>query len=279
MRMAVRRLHKVSCAVCLGMFGLYVYAQTAPTASARFESASIRPSRPDAQNSELNFQPGRITTENMSLVFLIKVAYGLNKASDDQLAGLPVWARDAKFDVHGKEDEATAKAMSGAPFEEEERIVGGLLRNLLEDRFGLKVHTEEQTRTVDALVLTKSGSKLEAYVACTPSVAGEDCEHGFLGLHQDGHGHIQGRDARIAMLADWLPSQPDIGGRIVVDKTGLEGNYTFDLHYTPQDAAAGENTGPSLFSALQEQLGLKLETRKLPIKVLVIDHIEPPSPN
>lgn len=269
-----------SAAICLTVFSPRHLSSQVPAAPIlRFEVATIKPSRSDNTNSNLNFRRDGITTDNISLLFLLKRAYGLNAGSDDQIVGAPAWIRDTAFDINAKEDDATIAALQKMSNDERESAMDSMLRTLLEERFKLKVHTDYQPRTVAALVLAKGGSKLIPSTTCDSPGSSQPCQTSdWQGLHNDGHGHIEGKDTTIATLADVLARQPDIGGRMVVDKTGLADKYSFDLHYVPGNTPA-EDTGPSLFSALQEQLGLKLQAEKLPIKVLVIDQVEHPSPN
>ncbi len=186
--------------------------------------------------------------------------------------------RTARFDIDTREDDATAKTIAQMPADLQEQAIHGMVRNLLEDRFHLKSHIESQTRTVAALVVAKGGSRLKPFPDCDRTPTEAACQPSeWRGLH-NGDGDIKGRGATTAMLANVLATHSDIGGRLVIDDTGLTGKYSFDLRYTPE-SVAGQTSGPSLFSALQEQLGLKLETRKLPVNVLVIDEIDHPSPN
>ncbi len=270
--------------VCVAVFAALLFpsydsAQTPATSPFAFELAAIRPSRPANPNSNFNLNGGRVSTENIPLLYLLKLAFGLNIGSDDQVVGAPAWVRTTGFDITTKIDDATAKTLQAMSPEEQEGAIDAMVRKLLEDRFHLKAHTELQPRTVDALVLAKGGSRLQLSIVCDAASADHPCPPpDGPSLHNDGHGHVEGKGATTAMLANILATQPDIGGRMVVDNTGLAGKYNFDLHYTP-DSAAGENSGPSLFSALGEQLGLKLETKRLPIKVLIIDQVNQPTPN
>ena len=243
----------------------------------RFELATIRPARPDDRNSNLNFNQGHVTVENITLFSLLKNAYGLNTGSDDQIVGAPGWVKTTAYDIRTTEDEATAKRIASMTPDDQERAIDGMLRNLIEERFDLKAHLEDQPRSVAALVQTKSGSKLTLFHDCSvPS--GASCQPSdWQGLHNS-NGHIEGKGATTTMLANVLAMQPDVGGRMVVDSTDLRGKFNFDLRYTP-DGVQADNRGPSLFSALQEQLGLKLVSKRLPVKILVIEQVSPPSPN
>lgn len=255
-------------------------SQLAGPAAMGFEVSTIKPSRADARNSNVNFTLGRFSTENISLEALLKEAYGLNSGSNEQIVGIPGWVRTSDWDINAKEEPATAAALDRLPFEQRIASVQPMLQALLGDRFKLRAHIEVQPRIVSAILIAKGGSKLQAFAGCSGVSSDPPCNpKEWQGLHNDGHGHIEGRGATLAMLANMLAAQTEIGGRMVVDDTGLAGKFNFDLQWTSSDANGADNSGASLFTALQEQLGLKLDTKKLPIKVLIVDHVEKPTPN
>jgi uncharacterized protein (TIGR03435 family) len=101
-----------------------------------------------------------------------------------------------------------------------------------------------------------------------------------------GRGQLKAASMTMPFFTDWISRQPEMGDRVVIDKTGLNGTYDFELNWSPDDGhvpmlngVPQESTGPSIFTAFQEQLGLKLESQKAPVEVLVIDHVEHPSEN
>jgi uncharacterized protein (TIGR03435 family) len=138
-----------------------------------------------------------------------------------------------------------------------------MVQTLLADRFQLKFHRETRELPIYALVVAKNGAKLHAV-----SAAG-------LGVGM-GKGRFNGRGADMPTLASVLSNEL---GRLVFDRTGLSGFYDFTLTFEPDDTRAADTAGPSLFTALQEQLGLRLEPQKGPVETLVIDHAEKPSAN
>jgi uncharacterized protein (TIGR03435 family) len=144
----------------------------------------------------------------------------------------------------------------------------------------LKVHHENRDLPILALTVAKGGSKLMPVGDThTTNATGADS---WAGLHNPRAGETEGRDVPVALLVGALNSKPEIGGRLVVDETGLTGKYNFKLTWAPEDRHTAMDTGvdgPSLFTAIQEQLGLKLETKKAPLDCVVIDHVEHPSPN
>jgi uncharacterized protein (TIGR03435 family) len=149
-----------------------------------------------------------------------------------------------------------------------------MLQAVLAERFQMKVHQEDREAPIYALIVAKNGSKLK-----------EATEAGADSLNVE-RGQIIGHSLSLQELAKGLTGGNT--GRVVVDRTGLTGKYDFTLTWTPDqgaappgpDGGATENVpGPSIFTAIQEQLGLKLEPAKGPVKTLVIDHIERPSAN
>jgi uncharacterized protein (TIGR03435 family) len=144
----------------------------------------------------------------------------------------------------------------------------GMLQNLLADRFRLVLHREQKTLPVYELVITNNGPKLHAG------------KHGIGGVSSH-RGYISGQNASMPELIDSLSRRVD---RPVVDKTGLKGVYNFTLQWSPEDmhsmpsaqedgSEANDNSGPTIFTAIQEQLGLKLVPRKDQVEILVIDHV------
>jgi uncharacterized protein (TIGR03435 family) len=156
-------------------------------------------------------------------------------------------------------------------------------QSLLADRFKLKVHFETRALPIYALVVAKGGPKLKAS-EMNPANPMETLKPKSLRIMRAGS--AAGVGVTMEMLAEILERQPEIGeghGRMVADETNLPGLYDWTLHWTPWQAKPGEassdSNGPSLFTALQEQLGLKLEPAKAQVEVVVIDHIEFPSEN
>jgi bla regulator protein BlaR1 len=199
---------------------------------------------------------------------LIEIAYGLPIGSELRVVGGPEWIdNDAdRYEMQGKIDDATFAAMQTMPVAERNRQVNLMEQALLADRFALKVHFEKRQLPVYALVVAKGGPKLRE--AKPDEVAR---------LTGTGNGQNNVLDAQALTLAQLVRSpllRP--GGRMVVDQTGLTGRYDFTLKSSSGDADA---TGPSLFTAMEEQLGLKLVSTKAPVEVIVVDHVERPGEN
>jgi uncharacterized protein (TIGR03435 family) len=161
------------------------------------------------------------------------------------------------FDIDAKVDDSLAQSDDKWPEQ-----VRPMVQSLLADRFQLKVRRETMERPAYALVLDKNGPKFAA-----------DPHPEKGGVHGLGPGKLQFISSRLSDLAWVLTLRPELGRRLVLDKTGLEGNYSFTFQWTPDSSSV------SIFTALEQQLGLKLEPTTAPMDTLVIEHIEPPLEN
>jgi uncharacterized protein (TIGR03435 family) len=251
-----------------------------------FEVASIKLNKSgDGRIMIMPARGGRFTATNVSLQILITIAY---RIKDFQLSGAPPWVMSERYDVE-------AKAEGDPAFD----AVLPMLQTLFEDRLQFKFHRETKDLPVYELVVAKAGKLKQAEGECGPRPEGPPppLEPGKMPTPPCGGffmfpGRLNGQKVPITQLVDVLSRFTD---RIVVDKTNLTGKYDVDLQYTPEQgqfqappggAPPGmpalppiDPNGPSLFTALQEQLGLKLESQKGPVEMIVIDHIERPSEN
>jgi uncharacterized protein (TIGR03435 family) len=227
---------------------------------------------------------------------LIRAAYRL---TESQVFGAHAWLDMDRFDVL-----ATAPGTPDSPRGIIPRPVLSMLRNLLRERFQLKARLETREYPLFALVLARPDGALgpglrRRTVPCTPRAVGELGE--LFGPPPSTRTHCGGRADRGLLLSTggtiadlvWALSRPELVpgvGRIVVDRTGLTGTFDLDLRWTPDNAFTDRNQSaaptpslegnePPLFTAIQEQLGLKLERTKGPVDVLVIDHVARPTPN
>lgn len=213
----------------------------------------------------------------MPLRFYIQRAFGISPNIAGRIIG-PDWINSARYVIQAKPPDAIASAMQNMTIAERMKETQLMMQSLLADRFQLKAHFETREMPVYELVLAKGGSKLKEGSDPTKRrvVVGESA--------------IRATAATISVIVDTLECAPDIGGREVVDKTGLTGTYDFSLRWTPLQTAAAPGDGngspspadaggASLFTAIEEQLGLKLVPAKGSAQVLVIDRIEQPSPN
>lgn len=228
------------------------FAQKAPAEAPAFEVASIKPSDPKAQRSFSTGNSGEVMMRNMSLKRLIQRAYD---AEDYAIAG-PGWLESVRYDISAKMPAHSSR---------EQRPM--MIQALLAERFKLVVHRETRIMPGFALVPAKGGLKMQA-------VATEEDSSSSHG------GHWEGKGLGMAGIVDFLRGQL---GQPVIDQTGIPGKFNFVLDFAPQEsppsAAAVESktsdlTAPSLFTALPEKLGLRLTSAKVPVEVLVVDHIE-----
>src|SRR2546425_3181432 len=236
-----------------------------------FEVASVKPNSSVSGPARISSGPdGSLRAINTTLRLLILQAYGV---FDYQLVGRPDWLDTARFDVEGK-------AASGI----DNRNVLEMLQSLLEDRFKLKVHRETRELPVFILTAAKGGSKLQPAFAGRSGLSGLGPGASRTNVGPAG-GELSGNGIGTAKLIDMLVRQV---GRPIIDKTSLTGTYDFILKFAPQPTNAGlinvgdaisDPSGPSIFTALTEQLGLRLESGRGPVEVLVIDHAEKPSEN
>jgi uncharacterized protein (TIGR03435 family) len=263
---------------------------TPPASDLAFEVASVKPNRADDGRVMLSMQPGgRFTATNVALRMLIRQAYEMQ---DFQIVNGPGWIGTDRFDVVAKAPEGEVTADRLRP----------MLRALLAERFHLAAHTETREMSIYALVKARSdgklGPKLTASTTdCTaargrrggpppaPPQPGQRIDCGLM----MGLGRMNAGGMPLTELARTLSQQV---GRVVVDKTGLAGTYDFELTYTPENLGLGggappqlnggpapaiDPNAPTLFTALQEQLGLKLDSDRGPVTVLVIDRVEQPT--
>jgi len=241
-------------------------AQSSSSANATaYDVISVKPSKWGCDVMSLNSPPGRLTIRCYQLRRLLFIAYSIRL--DAAIPGMPRWGDSVPFDIDAKADETTTDAMNKLTQREQGNQTQLMLKAILVDRFKLRVHTETREAPVYNLVIAKSGLKLK------PTHEGDQPG----GYYSWGSGHIQVRGGPIASLVYCLSE--GLADRTVVDKTGLTANYDIDLHWTPDDQESTPDAGPTLFTALEEQLGLKLVPSKGPVDKFVIDHVEKPSEN
>jgi len=254
----------------------------AQTAAPHLEVATVKPSDPAKEHLGMYWrQPDGFKLEGITLRGMIANAYGVPSSVKGLVQGGPAWTLSDAFDVQVKVDPATTERWSKSPqqpVDEERRVV---LRELLVERFHLQLHRELREMPAFALIVAKGGSKLQ------PPVPEKDLQAGVpqSRINYYSRGHMQRHFALLSNLSRSLTAEPEIIARPVVDKTGLTDQYEFTLHWTsvdPGSGAAPSDSGeqwPSLFTALEEQLGLELKPEKEQIEVIVVDSVEKPSEN
>jgi uncharacterized protein (TIGR03435 family) len=241
-----------------------------------FDVASVKPADPNLQSHLLGSRNGSsFTATDATLKQLVGFAYDVGGY---HISGGPKWLDSDRYSVEGKPDSATpiSRGPAGIP------AMRAMLQQLLAERFKLAVHHETREEQVYELVVTRGGSKLKD---------ADTTRAGPKGIGSTGPGRLQGMAASMDVLVQVLA--PALS-RSIIDKTGLTGKYDFTLEYTPelaqlqlsppgppdgQGPPPPDPNGPSLFTALQEQLGLRLESAKGPVEILVIDHAEKPDAN
>lgn len=213
---------------------------------------------------------------NVTAIQLVQWAWEL---SDSRIIGAPAWATSAHYDIEAKSDPVADEHFHSLTPLEARREKDQMVQALLADRFHLAAHLEAREQPVYFMVLAKGGAKL---------MPGQDAPR-----HIDNTG--RGSSVTVSITnssraaADLAEELYRYTGRVVIDKTGLTGNYTLALHFSADDArapiptsaesAGALDSGPSVFTALKDQLGLELKSGKTPVDVLVVDHMEPPSSN
>jgi uncharacterized protein (TIGR03435 family) len=223
-----------------------------------FEVASIKPSPPEARGSNFNRKPGGgLDALNVTLKEMILFSYNIR---EQQLIGATGWMENEHYDVMAKPSLNDNPTNAKRSFEADINPLQLKLRAVLADRFKLAVHNEARELPVYFLVPAKGGTKL------TPSTS-EDLRI------NNRNGLVICRKCTMKQVAESTLTYKT--GRTVIDKTGLNGEYDFDLKYLEDAAiAAGDTSAPDLLTALRQQLGLVLESAKAPVEVLVIDHAE-----
>jgi uncharacterized protein (TIGR03435 family) len=249
---------------------------------------------------------GRFIAENVSLKLLMEHAYGIR---DFQISGAPAWFDSEHYDVQAKPEESGKPAnqdpmkMTEEQRQQQEERLKQMVQSLLADRCKLAFHRETKELPIYALTVANGGPKLQEVKKEDivqpgpppngPKPGGPDVPYKGRMMRM-GRGQINGQQVPLQFLADTLSRQL---GRTVLDETGLKGIYNFNLQWTPDEsqgqmfkgapdgkepgdgAPPPESSGPSVFTAIQEQLGLKLESQKGPVEIFVIDHVERPTEN
>lgn len=262
-------------------------AQSQNVGEPRFEAASIR-SAPDCSPQRPGFPPGRLNLQCVTVRNLIQVSYGTYGAVRNpriQIVDGPAWYAAEKYDVSAKAENTGASA---------EQMMGPMLRALLEDRFGLKTHMEKRELPVYALTVAKGGLKIQPAKAgscgLAPAAPIQPAMRPCGSSANRVNDSIRTIDTWGANVADFLHSViAQYLDRPVIDKTGLVGLYDYHLDFSDSSQSGttcsgecpnpADSLGQSVFTAFQNQLGLKLTASSGPVEVLVIDHIDRPSEN
>ena len=252
------------------------------TPTLTFDVATIRPAPPPDATFHVSVSSpphsSRFEATNLPIKALLQIAYGF----DAPVVGAPDWVANTFYTIQARSDEAADARLAGLTANEVRLEKRNAIRVLLAERFGLKTHLETRNTSIYNLVVDKGGVKMQA-VPPPPDNGGAPPPPppADVKAHGSQHGlEFDGSNASMRAIAAALSSMVEAP---VVDKTGLTGPYNFTLEFAPEQGAVvstADDTGPvrpSIFTALQEQLGLKLESGKGPVSHLIIDHIERPS--
>jgi uncharacterized protein (TIGR03435 family) len=233
----------------------------AADADPSLEVATIKLSSPDARGTSMHTEGRRFDIRNQTIHNLLAFTYGVNPK---QLVGEPGWLVTDRYDIDGVIDTEGQPSL---------RQLQSMTKKLLADRFQLKMHSESRELSVYALTVAKDGPKFTKSKG-DPNLLGDENDQNHNGIVTQSITNMSMTDFTLVM--QYYVDRP------LVDQTGLTGKWDFRWTWTSDDSrlpADAVNPPPGLFTAIQEQLGLKLEAKKAPADVYVIDHIERPSAN
>lgn len=254
-------------ALMLACGGLSLWAQ-APAAETKlpvYEVSTVKPNNTASGSTTISIDDGLLKATNVSIKMMIDAGYGIKPSL---VFGLPGWAQSQRYDIVAKVVDADKAVLENLTREERRAMI----RQLIIERFQMKTHIEVKTLPVYDLVVAKDGLKIQP----TPRVDGVESKDENTNVNNQS---ITAKGCKMVTLASLLADQVE---RKVIDKTGLPGGYDVKLQWHGDDAPKGDNGAedlPDIFTAVQEQLGLKLEADKGPVETLVIDHIEVPTEN
>lgn len=265
-------------------------AQPAPQ-RLEFEVASIKPTAPGGEMSFMGSKgPGRFDAQNVSLRMLVAEAYGVKTF---EVYGAPTWLESDRYDITAKVDASPAGKQSAEEMMADRRL---RLRALFEDRCALKVHRESKELPVYALTVAKGGVKVKPPNCVVfdinnrpaPPAPGEPRPNFCGNMRTSRNGANLTLTATGIEMKDIVRWASGMTNRTVIDQTAYAEKFDANMEWTPdvplrpipgEEPANPDSAGPSIYTALQEQLGLKLESTKGPVEVLVIDHVEKPTAN
>ena len=292
-------MRKASLLTALGLllFAIPALSQAPSETKPIFEVTSVKPNKSgDNRVSIGGGAGGRFVATNVPLRLLMQVAY---RVRDFQISVGPDWVQSDRWDVEGRAEEGTVQWPEGPPDPNVPDPMALRVQSLLEDRFQLKLHRETREMPVYELTVSKSGSKLKLSEdqnpyrppepgAPPPPPPQRDAPL-RPGSMRTGRGDLEAAGVPMPTFLMALSQQL---GRTVIDKTGLKGFYDLKLQWVPdfgsgagpspagvQPPPQADLSGPSIFTAVQEQLGLRLESTKGPVEVLVIDSVQKPTEN
>jgi uncharacterized protein (TIGR03435 family) len=287
------QMHRIRHFVCVAAWLAYsllaarsaAQTQSGPTPLPAFDVVSIKPYGPNTLRISIHTKPDGVAVSGMPMHMILREAFGV---TNDRLLGEPAWVATSRYDVDAKvtpEDAPKFKQLT-------DQQQWQMLLPALEDRCALKFHHETRELTVYTLVVAKGGPKMQVSMPADPSAKqtpGQNPSSAGMSVSEKLF-TMTGHRASMASIVRWISMQL---GSTVIDKTGLTESYDYTLSFVPDDsmkagilppgsgggAPPPEAEGPSIFTALPEQMGLKLVAQKQPLDVIVIDHMEQPTVN
>jgi uncharacterized protein (TIGR03435 family) len=247
-------------------------AKAGVTTTYAYEVVSIKRPKSDLDSNGIGESPDGFMMRNLTLRALISEAYGVRT---DEISGWPGWAASPRFDIEAKMDAETAGALDKLPKQQQRLQRQFMLQSLLVDRFNLKVHRATGVRTTYELVLAKRGPKIKQNNSNSDTAESKDGSPHSLDWVTS-PGKISGHAMPLPLFISELEIAVDSS---IVNKTGLSGRYDMVLKWDATDLQSSDSTEPSIFTALEEQLGLRLQRTKTTVETIVIDHLEMPSAN
>jgi uncharacterized protein (TIGR03435 family) len=236
-------------------------ATTAPVKLPEWDVVSVKPVQNCSAGSGMQVTKDGVHVFCLAVRSLVQIAWRISEPS--RILDVPSWASDQTYEIDAKVDGDDVAAFGKLSGPERNQMLQALLR----DRFKLKAHLDTRELPVYELVVAKGGSKLKE---ATPAEAAQPM------MRMRSRGEIDSVSMSLGSLPSLLSRELD---RPVVDKTGLKGNYDFTLQFAPAVGSPPDSEAPSIFTAIEEQLGLRLQTARAPMDVLVIDSVERPAEN
>jgi uncharacterized protein (TIGR03435 family) len=227
----------------------------------------------------IDLSPANFNVINASLEDLIKFAFDVR--SEAQIEGLPKWGRSQHFDIHAKASDQEITYFRRLSTTQQIKRLREMVQALVSDRFVMIVSFKSKDMPAYALVIAKGGPKLKSSDAApsspdSPKLPGTHVKYPSFGM--TGHDQFTATAWDMPSFAEMLAPFEELDNRVVVDETGLKGRYDFVLNGVSV-MSSSDNSTTSIFTAIQDQLGLKLEPQNEPVEVLAIESVSPPSPN
>ena len=275
-------LSVAAAAVTAGLLGLGLRAMQAPKqlfhpegTRLSFAGVKITPSHYEQTDAVIGMMPSEFNAKHSSLKDLIKFAYHIR--SDDRIVGGPGWMSSEFFDVETKANEPEIARWKGLDFEKQVDLSRSMVQSLLADRFQLRSSIQTRELQAYALVVATGGSKLKEVEPAPPGAPLPAGAHP-PSLGKSGPSQFTASAIPLPMIADWLSLFDEIGNHLIINETGLKGNYDFTLNGVSMERSKDPSI-TSIFKAIEDQLGLQLLPRKVVMEVLVIDHADRPPAN